>query len=215
MAIFYICRQCSEETEIRALFDAVNEVGRKSCEFCGDNQDNPLGIISEEQITALRARLAAHESAPAQEVLRRLWGDLELCLSSEPRDDQGVYLAMRVGVRGAVPVGQIRAALSTRPAPGAGDSLRRAIIRDASHALASDGLAPEYRQALEGMLETMGAERAGNAPVSMEEVAGVLEAVKDWLVSVGADGSPLTQVDALLSRLRPAPVQAGGEVERG
>ena len=38
MSIKYLCYDCSKLLKLKG-FDAVNEVGRKHCEGCGDNDD--------------------------------------------------------------------------------------------------------------------------------------------------------------------------------
>lgn len=40
MSIKYLCPICKEKLKISSYGFAVNEVGRKNCEGCGDNQDN-------------------------------------------------------------------------------------------------------------------------------------------------------------------------------
>jgi len=38
-SICYVCYDCSRFLDLMG-FRAINEVGRKSCEHCGDNSDN-------------------------------------------------------------------------------------------------------------------------------------------------------------------------------
>jgi len=45
MSISYLCQRCAELLGMTG-FDAVNEVGRKFCEGCGDNQDNLICVDS-------------------------------------------------------------------------------------------------------------------------------------------------------------------------
>ena len=41
----YICDLCAHEHDIKdVLHIAINEVGRKACAWCGDNQQDPLGV---------------------------------------------------------------------------------------------------------------------------------------------------------------------------
>lgn len=47
MTIKYLCYNCAKLLNLSG-FDAVNEVGRKHCEGCGDNQDNLTVIGAEE-----------------------------------------------------------------------------------------------------------------------------------------------------------------------
>ena len=38
MSISYLCQDCAKKLKMKG-FNAVNEVGRKHCEGCGDNDD--------------------------------------------------------------------------------------------------------------------------------------------------------------------------------
>ena len=40
MPIRYLCPGCKKTLNMKIGFDAVNEIGRKHCHGCGDNQDN-------------------------------------------------------------------------------------------------------------------------------------------------------------------------------
>lgn len=43
MSIRYLCPRCSELLNLTGI-EAVNEVGRKNCEGCGDNEDNLISV---------------------------------------------------------------------------------------------------------------------------------------------------------------------------
>ncbi len=43
MLITYLCTKCSKLLNLKG-FDAVNEVGRKYCEGCGDNNNNLIVV---------------------------------------------------------------------------------------------------------------------------------------------------------------------------
>lgn len=52
--ISYLCEDCSKLLDISG-FDAVNEVGRKYCEGCGNNEDNLTVVDKEECDKAIKA----------------------------------------------------------------------------------------------------------------------------------------------------------------
>ncbi len=47
MSIKYLCYDCNEIFRLNG-FDAVNEVGRKYCERCGNNEDDLVVVDGDE-----------------------------------------------------------------------------------------------------------------------------------------------------------------------
>lgn len=61
MAIKYLCYNCAKLLDLTGC-SAVNEVGRKYCEGCGDNKDNLIVVGAEECDTAIEKWNADHRS---------------------------------------------------------------------------------------------------------------------------------------------------------
>ena len=56
MSIEYLCKHCVGVFNLKG-FDAVNEVGRKYCAGCGNNDDDLLVVSEGEYNTALQEAL--------------------------------------------------------------------------------------------------------------------------------------------------------------
>ena len=54
MSIKYLCQDCAKLLKLNG-FDAVNEVGRKCCEGCGNNEDY-LIVVSADKVEAAIAK---------------------------------------------------------------------------------------------------------------------------------------------------------------
>lgn len=52
MSISYLCYDCAKKLNMHG-FDAVNEVGRKNCEGCGDNEANLIVVDADICATAI------------------------------------------------------------------------------------------------------------------------------------------------------------------
>lgn len=57
MSIKYLCPDCAAYLKMSGP-PARNEVGRKSCESCGDNQDNLIVVGADECDRAIEEKLA-------------------------------------------------------------------------------------------------------------------------------------------------------------
>ena len=63
MSIAYLCPDCKRKVKMDG-FDAVNEVGRKSCLHCGDNKDNLVVVDRGELEQAIKMdKLTIHLEA--------------------------------------------------------------------------------------------------------------------------------------------------------
>lgn len=53
MKISYLCKRCCDEKGMHFNGIAENQVGRKACGNCGNNQDWELHVVSEPDVEAI------------------------------------------------------------------------------------------------------------------------------------------------------------------